>query len=61
MGLVSIKALEKSRKEFYMTHLYCGKCGKWRDISSVKWNIRDSLNVPTVEMFFASNLKNTRI
>jgi len=45
MGLVSIKALDRA-KEFYMTHLYCGRCGKWQDISSVKWNIRGQPKCP---------------
>jgi NAD-dependent SIR2 family protein deacetylase len=50
-----MKKLLERAKNFYITHLYCGRCGKWRSFDTVEWNIRGQPKCP-----YCGNLLRTR-
>jgi uncharacterized protein YbaR (Trm112 family) len=40
-------SLGEFRRQFVLTHLYCGRCMRWYHLESVKWNIRRQPLCPT--------------
>jgi hypothetical protein len=52
--IVMSKLLERA-KNFYITHLYCGRCGEWHSLDVVKWNVKGQPKCP-----YCNNLLRTR-